>query len=96
MESSNQIPDGGTMGRFRSTLICNGLQEKLFAQLVNLAQQKGLLLKKGTIVDSTIIAAPSSTKNQDEQRDPEAHQVKKGNVAPAIIFATNSIAVLRR
>lgn len=39
----------------------------------------GLILKKGTIVDSTIIAAPSSTKNEEKKRDPEAHQVKKGN-----------------
>ena len=39
----------------------------------------GLILKKGTIVDSTIIAAPSSTKNKEKKRDPEAHQVKKGN-----------------
>lgn len=77
--SSNQVPDGDTLGRFRNILIHNGLQEQLFAQVVKLLQQKGLLLKKGTIVDSTIIAAPSSTKNQDRQRDPEAHQVKKGN-----------------
>lgn len=79
IESSNQVPDGDTLGRFRNLLIYNGLQEQLFAQVVKLLQQKGLLLKKGTIVDSTIIAAPSSTKNQDKQRDPEAHQVKKGN-----------------
>lgn len=60
-------------------MLHNGLQEQLFAQVIKLLQQKGLLLKKGTIVDSTIIAAPSSTKNQEKQRDPEAHQVKKGN-----------------
>lgn len=41
--------------------------------------ERGLILKKGTIVDSTIISAPSSTKNKDKQRDPDAHQVKKGN-----------------
>ena len=41
--------------------------------------QKGLLLKEGTVVDATIIAAPSSTKNQDGKRDPEMHQTKKGN-----------------
>ena len=79
VESSNQVPDGDTLGRFRNLLICNGLQEMLFAQVVELLQARGLLLKKGTIVDSTIIAAPSSTKNRDHQRDPEAHQVKKGN-----------------
>ena len=79
VDSSNQIPDGDTLGRFRNLLIENGLQEKLFAQVVELLQQKGLLLKKGTIVDSTLITSPSSTKNQERKRDPEAHQVKKGN-----------------
>lgn len=79
VDSSNQVPDGDTLGRFRNILLHNGLQEQLFAQVIKLLQQKGLLLKKGTIVDSTIIAAPSSTKNQEKQRDPEAHQVKKGN-----------------
>ena len=79
VESSNQVPDGDTLGRFRNILVHNGLQEQLFAQVIKLLREKGLLLKKGTIVDSTIIAAPSSTKNQDKQRDPDAHQVKKGN-----------------
>lgn len=62
VDSSNQVPDGDTLGRFRNLLIRNGLQEKLFRQVVELLQQRGLILKKGTIVDSTIIAAPSSTK----------------------------------
>lgn len=79
VDSSNQVPDGDTLGRFRNLLIRNGLQEKLFRQVVELLQQRGLILKKGTIVDSTIIAAPSSTKNQKKQRDPDAHQGKKGN-----------------
>ena len=47
--------------------------------MVNLLSVRGLILKKGTIVDSTIIAAPSSTKNREKKRDPEACQVKKGN-----------------
>lgn len=79
VDSSNQVPDGDNLGRFRNLLVRNGLQEKLFAQVVELLQAKGLLLKKGMIVDSTIVAAPSSTKNREHQRDPEAHQVKKGN-----------------
>jgi IS5 family transposase len=79
VDSSNQVPDGDTIGRFRNILVSNGLQEKLFAQVIELLQQKGFLLKKGTIVDSTLIAAPSSTKNLKKQRDPDAHQVKKGN-----------------
>ena len=79
VDSSNQVPDGDTLGRFRNLLIRNELQEKLFAQVIGLLTQRGLILKKGTIVDSTIIAAPSSTKNKEKKRDPEAHQVKKGN-----------------
>ena len=79
VDSSNQVPDGDTLGRFRNLLIRNGLQEKLFAQVVCLLMERGLILKKGTIVDSTIISAPSSTKNKEKQRDPDAHQVKKGN-----------------
>lgn len=79
VDSSNQVPDGDTIGRFRALLVEHGLQEKLFGQVVQLLYARGLILKKGTIVDSTIIAAPPSTKNRERQRDPEAHQVKKGN-----------------
>ena len=77
VESSNQVPDGDTLGRFRNLLIKNGLQEKLFAQVVELLTKRGLILKKGTIVDSTFIEAPSSTKNKDKKRDPEAHSAKR-------------------
>ena len=79
VESSNRVPDGDTLGRFRNLLIKNGLQEKLFAQVVELLTKRGLILKKGTIVDSTFIEAPSSTKNKDKKRDPEANSAKKGN-----------------
>jgi len=79
VESSNQVPNGDTLGRFRNLLIQNGLQEQLFAQVVALLTERGLILKKGTIVDSTIISAPSSTKNKEKKRDPDAHQAKKGN-----------------
>ena len=78
VDSSNQVPDGDTLGRFRNLLIRNGLQEKLFAQVVAALMDRGLILKKGTIVDSTIISAPSSTKNKEKKRDPDAHSVKKG------------------
>ena len=79
VDSSNQVPDGDTIGRFRALLVKHGLQKKLFTQVVELLETKGLILKKGTIVDSTIIAAPSSTKNREKKRDPDAHQTKKGN-----------------
>jgi len=70
IESSNQVPNGDTIGRFRNILIQNGLQEKLFQQVVDLLTERKLILKKGTIVDSTLIAAPSSTKNREKKRDP--------------------------
>ena len=79
IESSNQVPNGDTIGRFRNILIQNDLQEKLFQQVVDLLTERKLILKKGTIVDSTLISAPSSTKNREKKRDPEAHSVKKGN-----------------
>lgn len=80
VESSNQVPDGDTLGRFRNILMRNGIQQELFAQVVELPMQRGLILKRGTIVDSTFIEAPSSTKNEKKERDPEAHSAKKGNV----------------
>jgi IS5 family transposase len=79
VDSSNQVPDGDTIGRFRALLVKHGLQKKLFAQVVALLEAKGFILKKGSIVDSTIIAAPSSTKNLEKKRDPDAHQTRKGN-----------------
>jgi IS5 family transposase len=79
VDSSNQVPDGDTIGRFRGLLVEHGLQERMFAQVVSLLEERGYILKKGTIVDSTIISAPPSTKNKERKRDPEAHQTKKGN-----------------
>ncbi len=80
VESSNQVPDGDTLGQFRNILMRNGIQQELFAQVVKLLMQRGLILKRGTIVDSTFIEAHSSTKNEKKERDPEAHSAKKGNV----------------
>ena len=79
VDSSNQVPNGDTLGQFRNLLMKHGLQQQLFTQVVSMLTERGLILKKGTIVDSTIIAAPSSTKNEEKQRNPDAHQVKKGN-----------------
>ena len=79
VESSNQVPDGDTLGRFRNILLRYGIQQELFAQVVELLMQRGLILKRGTIVDSTFIEAPSSTKNEKKERDPQAHSAKKGN-----------------
>ena len=79
VSSPKEVPDGDTIGRFRNLLIDNNIQEQIFLQVVKILQKHNLILKKGTIVDSTLIAAPSSTKNADRKRDPEAHSVKKGN-----------------
>ena len=79
VDSSNQVPDGDTIGRFRALLVEHELQKRLFAQVVALFEAKGLILKKGSIVDSSIIAASSSTKNREKKRDKDAHQTKKGN-----------------
>ena len=79
VDSPNQIPDGDTLGRFRNLLIANGIQEKFFADTVTTLMEKGLILKKGTIVDSTFIESPSSTKNKEKKRDEEAHSAKKGS-----------------
>ena len=80
VDSSNQVPDGDTLGRFRNLLLKNNVQEKLFKQVVDLLTQRGLILKRGTIVDSTFIEAPTSTKNEKKERDPDAHSAKKGSV----------------
>ena len=72
-------PDATTLLKFRRILETNKLTDRIFAVINQHLAQKGLLLRKGTIVDATIIAAPSSTKNEQRQRDPEMHQTKKGN-----------------
>jgi IS5 family transposase len=75
----DRIPDETTILNFRRLLETHGLAEKLFKQVNAHLQRKGLSLRSGTIVDATIINAPSSTKNADGERDPEMHQAKKGN-----------------
>jgi len=73
------VPDETTILNFRRLLEMQGLAPKLLAKVNAHLSRKGLSLRSGTIVDATIIAAPSSTKNQDGERDPEMHQTKKGN-----------------
>jgi len=73
------IPDETTILNFRRLLEENELAQEILARVNALLTRKGLLLKRGSIVDATIIAAPSSTKNADGERDPEMHQTKKGN-----------------
>jgi len=73
------IPDETTILNFRHLLEANDLADDILRAINALLARKGLLLKQGSIVDATIIAAPSSTKNAEGERDPEMHQTKKGN-----------------
>jgi IS5 family transposase len=74
-----RIPDATTLLNFRHLLERSELGAALFAKVGELLLANGMKLSGGTIVDATIIAAPSSTKNADNARDPEMHQTKKGN-----------------
>lgn len=76
--AEDTIPDESTILRFRHLLEEHRLTEAIFAEVRSLLEERGLLLKSGTIVDATIIAAPSSTKNEKGERDPEMHQTMKG------------------
>lgn len=76
---SQAVPDDTTILNFRHLLEENKLQERFFAVVKEQLTAKGFLMKEGTIVDATIIAAPSSTKNKGQKRDPEMTQTKKGN-----------------
>ena len=77
--SRESVPDATTLLKFRRLLQDNDVTRALFDEINSHLAQQGLLMRKGTVVDATIIAAPSSTKNADKARDPEMHQTKKGN-----------------
>lgn len=72
-------PDETTMCRFRHLLEAHGLGAKLLAEINAHLEESGFAIATGTIVDATIIHAPSSTKNREKKRDPEMHSAKKGN-----------------
>lgn len=74
-----RLPDESTILRFRHLLEMHGLSLAIMSTINATLARKGLLLKMGTVVDATLIAAPSSTKNKKGERDPEMHQTKKGN-----------------
>ena len=73
-----RVPDATTLLKFRRRLEEHSLGEALFAKVGEVLQAQGLKVGTGTIVDATIIGAPSSTKNAQKQRDPEMHQTRKG------------------
>jgi transposase, IS5 family len=78
LEEFGRLPDESTILRFRHRLEKHKLADEILATVNELLTSKGLLLKVGTVVDATLIAAPSSTKNTGHTRDPEMHSSKKG------------------
>lgn len=74
-----QVPDSTTLLKFRRKLEDNKLTQAIFDEVNAHLGERGLLMREGTLVDATIIAAPPSTKNKDKARDPEMHQTRKGN-----------------
>jgi transposase, IS5 family len=72
-------PDATTLLKFRRLLEKHNLTRRIFDEINGHLAGKGLVMREGTIVDATLIAAPPSTKNRDKERDPEMHQSKKGN-----------------
>lgn len=76
--SVESVPDATTLLKFRHLLERNQLPQRIFEEVGALLSERRLLMREGTIVDATIIAAPSSTKNARKERDPAMHQTKKG------------------
>lgn len=77
--SFESAPDATTLLKFRRLLEAHGLTKSIFETINGYLAAKRLMLKEGTIVDATLVAAPPSTKNGDKARDEEMHQSKKGN-----------------
>jgi len=77
--ATRQVPDATTLLHFRHLLEKHDLGAAMFATLNRLLEEQGWVMRGGSVVDATIIAAPSSTKNATGARDPEMHQVRKGN-----------------
>jgi IS5 family transposase len=76
---SDRIPDETTILTFRHLLEKHELGEQIFETVKTHLSARIMTMRQGTIVDATLIAAPSSTKNKEGKRDPEMHQTKKGN-----------------
>ena len=79
LDEFGRLPDESTILRFRHRLERHKLAEQILTTVNEILTQRGLLLRAGTVVDATLIAAPTSTKNKDKARDPEMHSSKKGN-----------------
>lgn len=76
---NEQAPDATTLLKFRRLLVENCIPEKLFGAINHVLKESGCMMQGGSIVDATIIQAPSSTKNEKKERDPEMRSTKKGN-----------------
>lgn len=74
-----QVPDATTLLKFRHLLEKHNIGKIFFEAIVNTLDKCGYMMRGGSIVDATLISAPSSTKNEKKERDPEMHQTKKGN-----------------
>jgi IS5 family transposase len=79
LDEYGRLPDESTILRFRHRLEKHKLADGILASVNHLLSEQGLLLRQGSAVDATLIAAPSSTKNKSAKRDPEMHSSKKGN-----------------
>jgi transposase, IS5 family len=77
--AADGVPDATTLLKFRRLLETNDLCKGLFNAINTDLAARGLMMREGTLVDATLLAAPPSTKNQAKQRDPEMHQTRKGN-----------------
>ena len=75
----DSVPDATTLCKFRKIIVDNGIDKLFFEAVKKFMDEHGHIMRGGTIVDATIIDAPKSTKNQEQARDPEMHQTKKGN-----------------
>jgi IS5 family transposase len=77
--AADGVPDATTLLKFRRLLEANNLCKGLFTAINADLTARGLMMREGTLVDATLLAAPPSTKNKEKKRDPEMHQTRKGN-----------------
>jgi len=77
--AKESVPDATTLMGFRHLLEDNQLPQAILKEVNHLLKERNLLMSQGTLIDATLIAAPSSTKNEKHERDPQMHQTKKGN-----------------
>ncbi|MGN0078669.1 MAG: IS5 family transposase [Coriobacteriales bacterium] len=77
--AGDQVPDATTLLKFRHLMEEHSLGQRVLAEVNRVLEERGVVMRGGSVVDATIVAAPSSTKNASGKRDPEMHQAKKGN-----------------